>query len=536
MQANDLGTCSWLVDELAAARIVDRDRLEPYLADFTAECPYADADAFAVHLSREGVLSKFQARRALDGEARKLLLGAYLLVDVIGTGSLGPVYKALGRSDQKPYAVKVLPQRAWNMRLARSQVRLFEQLPAHDAMVPFIDVGTSQGLHYFVWPLVEGRTLESIVYECGSLSPGEVARIGVRVAEALTICHARGLIHGLIKPSNIMVASDGQARLLDFGLGALLADNSGEDPLVDTVSRAGSLGRILECAAPECVADSSRWLPAGDQYSLGCTLYFCTTGRFPFPGGNFVDKIIHHQSHKPTPIRSLNPDVPPGLADVIDHMMHKAPADRFRRLTELIGELAPMATASRVLQPVPVNVETPPPKAKLSVKAASAVPAAPVVKEPPVLDIQGEAKRGLFGRLLSSKTSDELLNATVVTAGPVRPGDTIVVHVYVHGVSETPRLIEAIRSNEVRPRNLGTCQTKRVVANGSRVGLHLSIEGGTVGEPLQEFDHVRNLVPHRFLVSVPMKIGKGPIPGRLMVGQAGRLIAQVDFMLTMAEG
>jgi len=541
MISNDVGTSSWLVEELAAARVIERDLLEPHLADFNAECPYADADAFAKHLAREGVLSKYQARRAVDGDARKLILGAYLVVEVIGSGSLGPVYKALGRADQKPYAVKVLPRRAWNVRLARSQVRAFEDLPPHEGIVPFVDVGTAHGLHYLVWPFAEGRTLQSLIREHGPLSPGEVARIGVRLAEVLKMCLTRGLIHGFIKPSNVLVTDDGQARLLDFGIGALMAENAEDELLVDTVSRAEVLAQMLECAAPESIADSSKWLPAGDQYSLGCTLYFTATGRFPFPVGNFVEKIIHHQSHKPAPIRTLNPDIPPGLADVIDRLMSKAASDRYPRLEELIGELAPLATVSRVQQPVPVNVETPAPKARLQVAPAPAdvesIPEAHDV-EPSLLELpMPQERRGMLGRMFAGRErADDTLCATVVAAGPVERGSSAVLHVYIHSTRETPLLAEAARRQHEHACILGTGQTRREIDVGSKVGLHLAIAGATVGEPLQEFERPAETMIYRFSMTIPNDGAKVPLNGRLMIGQEGKLIAQVDFVVPVAAG
>ncbi len=528
---DDVGSCSWLVEELAAARIVDRDRLAPHLADFTAESPYADADAFAKHLAREGLLSKYQAKRALDGEARKLILGAYVLVDVIGCGSLGPVYKAYGRADQKPYAVKVLPQRAWNVRLARSQVRAFGDLPNHDGIVPFIDVGTAHNLHYLVWPFAEGRTLENLIREHGPLSPGEVARIGVRIAEALKVGLTRGLIHGLIKPTNVLVAADGQARLLDYGIGALLAENPEDGLLVDTVSRSESLANMLECAAPESVADSSKWMPAGDQYSLGCTLYFAATGRFPFPGGTFVDKIINHQMNRPAPIRSLNPDVPPGLADVIERLMHKIAQDRYSKLDDLIRELAPLATVSRVQQPVPVNMETPSPKGRLQVAAPVA---ALKLNEPPIFDLPATVEsRGLFGRMFGGGgiKTDEMLHATVVAVGPVQPADAVVLHVYIHGSGDAARIAAAAKQHAHQSRILGAGQTRRAVAVGSRVGLHLGLTGATVAEPLQEIEFTHEAVLNRFSLQVPVDAPKKPLQGKLMIGQEGKLIAQIDFVI-----
>jgi serine/threonine protein kinase len=533
MLQNEVGTCNWLVEELTAARIVERERLEPHLSEFLAECPYADADAFAKHLAREGIISKYQARRAIDGDCKKLAMGAYLLVDVIGSGSLGPVYKAVGRADQKAYAVKVLPRRAWNVRLARSQVRAFDGLPPHEGIVPFIDVGTAHGLHYLVWPFVAGRTLESLIQEHGPLSTGEIARIGVRIAESLKAGLTRGLVHGLIKPSNVLIAPDGQAKLLDFGIGALLADNMIDEMLVDTVSRAESLAHMLECASPECVADAANWHPLGDQYSLGCTLYFAATGRYPFPGGSFVDKIVNHQMKKAAPVRSLNPDVPAALAELIERLMHKAPGDRFHRLEELIGELAPLATVSRIHQPEPINIHTPSPMKKLRLGP----PEAPSSLEPPVLELtESGIHRGLLDRLFGgADKAEEPLGVMVVAAGPVTPGDTIVLHVYVHGPRDERPLAAAARRHPDRPRLLTAGQSRRSVAYGSRVGLHLGVSGATVAEPLQEFDRAHYSTLHRFTIAVPRDARRQPLTGRLMVGQEGRLVTQVDFILPFMD-
>lgn len=524
MTPSNLGTSAWLVDELAAARIVEEERLLPYLEDFAADSPYADADAFANHLVREGVLTRYQAKRALDGEARRLLLGAYLLVDAIGTGSLGSVHRAIGRADRKWYAVRVLPQRSWNLGLVRKQIQAFENLPPHERLVPFIDVGTAHGLHFLVWPYVEGRSLESIVRECGPLSSGEAARIGIEIADVLKLCHAHGIVHGFIRPSNILIAPDGQARLLDFGAGALLAENDDDDSLVDTVSRAEAIAHMLECAAPESVVSSANWTARADQYSLGCTLYFALTGQYPFPGGTFVDKMLKHQQSTPAAIRSLNPDVNPMLAAVVEQLMRKVPGERYRTMGDLIQELVPLATATRTHAAIPINVQTPFPSGKSGLAAP--------LSEPPRTDLPTrQDKRGLLGRLFTSDRRDETLNATIVAAGPARPGETVVLHVYTHGPADVDRLNEAVRNHPSAPRVLGQVGTKRAVAAGEAFALHLGIEGAAVAEPLLEAKHGPGLGFFRFAVSLPAVLNRRPLKGKLMIGQDGKMLAQIDFVL-----
>src|SRR5262249_44719211 len=161
------------------------------------------------------------------------------------------------------YAVKVLPRRSmWNVRLARRKVRLFEQCQ-HPAVVPFVDVGTAGGMHYLAWPMVEGETLERIVQQKGKLTPAEAVGYAVQAAEGLELCHRQNLFHGLLKPSNLMIGSDGQVRILDFGIGCLLAESEGES-LVDTMSTANSVASGLDCASPESIMDPTNLTPIGD--------------------------------------------------------------------------------------------------------------------------------------------------------------------------------------------------------------------------------------------------------------------------------
>src|SRR5207248_5145789 len=130
----------------------------------------------------------------------------------------------------------------------------------------------------------------------------------------------------------------------------LLAETEGES-LVDTMSTANSVSSGLDCASPESIMDPTNLTTIGDQYSLGCILYFCLTGRYPFPDGTAVEKMMAHQTKEPTPLRQLNPDVPEELAAVVDRLMQKAPESRFGSVSDLIEALrrwsAPMPQASR---------------------------------------------------------------------------------------------------------------------------------------------------------------------------------------------
>ncbi len=343
MSINELGACEWFVWDLRRSNLVDRGQLDQICVEFLKQQPGAEPPALAAYLVKQGILTQFQADRLLQGKTQQaLVLGPYVLTDALGAGSMGTVYKAQSKTNQQWYAIKVLPRRSmWNVRIARRQVRAFEQIK-HPAVVPFVDVGTAGGAHYLAWPFVEGEALDLKVTRMTKLTPSVAARYVCQAGEALDECHQAGLVHGMLKPSNLTIAKDGEIRILDFGIGSLLSETGGES-LVDTMSTANSLTSGLDCAAPECIMEPNKRSPAGDQYSLGCVLYFCLTGRYPFPEGTAVEKMMAHQTKQPPPIHELAPDVPQGIIAVVEQLMQKSPEARFPSMAAAVEALAPFA-------------------------------------------------------------------------------------------------------------------------------------------------------------------------------------------------
>lgn len=323
-------SAQWLTDSLIGARLYDAMQLTPYLSEFRNSNGPRNARSLSIFLVEAGLLSKYQADRALNGEASKLLIGPYVLVEPIGSGSLGTVFQATGRSDRKRYAVKLLPLRSlWNVHLAKKQVQVFATLPPHPSVVPFIDVDTAGGFHYMAWPFVLGQTLAAKVQADGPLPADPAVRLAAQIAEGLLLCHTHQVSHGLLKPSNILIGNDGQARMLDLGIGAILSENIADDEsMLDTISTANAAISMLDYAAPETLNSPTLRTPAGDVYSFGCTLYFLLTGNMPFPDGNAVDKVLAHQTSTPRPIRTINADVPNWLEALTNQMMAKAETDR----------------------------------------------------------------------------------------------------------------------------------------------------------------------------------------------------------------
>ncbi|HYV34224.1 MAG TPA: protein kinase [Gemmataceae bacterium] len=344
MVTTELGACEWFIWDLRRSNLIDRGTLDQIVGEFMQANPRAEPPALAEYLVHKGTLSQFQIDRLLQGKTQGFVLGPFTLMDAMGAGSMGTVYKAQSKNDHKFYAVKVLPRRSmWNVRIARRKVRAFEAC-RHPAVVPFVDVGTAGGMHYLAWPFVEGEGLDKVVQAHEKLSPGLTAYYGMQVAEALEICHQQALFHGLLKPSNLMVGANGQIYILDFGIGCLLSETEGES-LVDTMSTANSVTSGLDCASPESIMDPTNLTPAGDQYSLGCVLYYCLTGQYPFPDGSAAEKMMAHQFKEPTPIQDLNPDVPTELVEVVHMLMQKTPGSRYASAAAVVEALRPLAQA-----------------------------------------------------------------------------------------------------------------------------------------------------------------------------------------------
>jgi serine/threonine protein kinase len=254
----------------------------------------------------------------------------------------------------------------------------------------------------------------------------------------------------LLKPSNLMVGAGNQIHILDFGIGCLLAETEGES-LVDTMSTANSVASGLDCASPESIMDPTNLTPSGDQYSLGCILYFCLTGQYPFPDGSSAEKMMAHQFKEPTPIKELNPEVPADLVEVVQRLMHKSPEKRFASAAEVVEALRPLADAPLTsVRPMPrpvaagrpapgpravpapenrapvITASTPTPKPKenaslpsrKSVRGAATPPAAtpPVPRKPPESYLEDHPGRDWMDETISPAAVVGVLAVVVVIA------------------------------------------------------------------------------------------------------------------------
>ncbi|MFQ3592615.1 MAG: serine/threonine-protein kinase [Gemmataceae bacterium] len=252
------------------------------LTELRAE-PNLRADEILSVLVEAGHLTRFQAQALARGLGAQLFVHRYLLLEPIGQGTTGTVYKARHLDSDALMALKLVPRRnIVNLKSLAAKVEAMKQV-RHPRVSAMIDVGTIREWAYTVYPYLEaGEKLDVLVKRLGRLTPRQAVQVALQIASGLQAYHQHGLFHGLLKPNEVIIGTDRRVRLLDFGVGFLLACERGKS-LLSTTTNGKAMARGLDCASPESILDPLDRTPLGDQYSLGCILYFCLTGQFPFP-------------------------------------------------------------------------------------------------------------------------------------------------------------------------------------------------------------------------------------------------------------
>ena len=262
----------------------------------------------------------------------------YRVLQRLGAGGMGVVYKAEHRLMRRTVALKVISKEltatAGVVERFRGEVQAQARL-SHPNLVQAHDAEQAGDLHFLVMEYVDGVNLAWLVDREGPL-PVEKACEYVRQA-ALGLAHAfaQGLVHRDVKPSNLMVTPQGQVKVLDFGL-ARIADQT-EGGLTEFGQGLGT----PDFVAPEQIRDAHSVDTRADIYSLGCTLYFLLTGRPPFPEGNSARKVACHLEKQPRPPQQLRPELPAGVVSVVERMMAKNPAQRYQAPSEVVAALEP---------------------------------------------------------------------------------------------------------------------------------------------------------------------------------------------------
>ncbi|HXD32715.1 MAG TPA: protein kinase [Pyrinomonadaceae bacterium] len=270
-------------------------------------------------------------------------LGNYRILDKLGAGGQGTVYKALDNKLGRTVVIKVLPaeltSKPANLKRFEREARLASALD-HPNICTIFDLNEINGIHFIAMQLIEGRNVRDLVGG-RPLELQSALSITIQVTDALVAAHARGIIHRDIKAGNVMVNSAGQAKVLDFGLAKLLDEDMARSSGIHhtELTEVGVPYGTATYAAPE-QARGDRVDSRADIFSTGVLLYEMLTGIWPFRGKTAVD-VRHAVLHdEPVPIAEARPSaVPPRLQQILDRALAKDPRDRYQKIGELREDL-----------------------------------------------------------------------------------------------------------------------------------------------------------------------------------------------------
>lgn len=289
----------------------------------------ADPQTFARELTGRGWLTPFQVREIYKGQGAGLRLGPYILVDLIGEGGMGRVFRAYHTRLGRDVALKVIR----SDKVAKPAVvqRFHQEIQAvaqlsHPNVVLALDADEVNGTHFYAMEFVDGTDLTRLVRNHGPL-PVQSACDYIRQA-AIGLQHAAdmGLVHRDVKPSNLMVTPQGLVKVLDLGLAMLKETPGGE--AANRVTQDGLLIGTPDFLAPEQAQNPTGVDSRADVYSLGATLFYLLTGKVPYEGSNATEKLLKHITEPPPNLAEHRSDAPPELSGVIAHLMAKQPDDR----------------------------------------------------------------------------------------------------------------------------------------------------------------------------------------------------------------
>ncbi len=280
-----------------------------------------------------------------DGASDTLLgqsVGPYRVACRIGAGGMGQVYKGVHPGIASRVAIKVL---VGDFARQQSQVeRFFSEARAvnvirHEGIVNVLDLAwLPDGRPYIVMEFLDGQPLSAVMRQRGALPLGSLVTLLAEVLDALVAAHAQGIVHRDLKPDNVFVSPGGHAKVLDFGIAKLRPDlGSGSD-----ATATGSILGTPHYMSPEQAL--ARGVDArADLYSIGVILFQGATGRLPFDGTSLFELLRQHVEAPPPPLRSLRPDAPPLLGEIVSRALEKDPAQRFASAAELAAALAGVA-------------------------------------------------------------------------------------------------------------------------------------------------------------------------------------------------
>ncbi|MBC8090339.1 MAG: serine/threonine protein kinase [Phycisphaerae bacterium] len=355
---------AWMIAfMLGAVALIDAFNLSQFQIPTSIAVTYLGAQwSFLLASTAYAVFGAYRIETATTVARDALRLGQYVLVEQLGSGGMGEVYRAEHRLLRRPCAIKLIrPEHAGNsdaLRRFEREVQTTATL-THPNTIAIYDYGiTDDGTFYYVMEYLPGITLEELVTRDGPMDAPRAIHVLRQIAGALQEAHSAGLTHRDIKPGNVMLGERGGipdvAKLLDFGL--VIAHNADGDSISGGTGVTTQAGMVLGTPAymsPEQCAGDQTPGPASDLYSLGALGYFLVTGRSPFEGRAPLQMMLAHLGETQPSVRALRPELPAALDVILQRCLAKEPSERYESAREFEHAAAQVLASSQEPTSVP---------------------------------------------------------------------------------------------------------------------------------------------------------------------------------------
>jgi serine/threonine protein kinase len=388
-----VNTVGDFVESLRQNRLLEPDQLDDLTRN--QQTRYPDPRSMARHLIQVGWLTPYQVNQVLTGKGQNLMMGSYAIMERLGEGGMGIVFKARNWKLGRVVALKIIRREhvANNdaVRRFRREIQAVANL-SHPNIVSAHDADQVGDTHFFVMEYVDGNNLSNLLKQAGP-PPVSVACDYIRqVASGLQQAHERGMVHRDIKPANLLVTKPDNAasrmpgisqpptaygptiKILDMGVARLIQLPDDHDS-ISALTKEGRVVGTPDYMAPEQAVNSAKADIRADLYSLGCTFYQLLTNQPPFPGGTPMEKLLKHRIDQPKPLEQLRPEVPPAVASVVRKLMAKKVDERYQTPAEVVQALD-VLIAKSAARPLPVGSNAQAGAPRLVPQSASGVPVA----------------------------------------------------------------------------------------------------------------------------------------------------------------
>ena len=330
------------LSQLSSSGIVPEEKLKVVVRE---KASFADGEALARDMIKSRLLTKYQAEQILGGRGKSLTMGKYQILEKIGAGGMGQVYKAFHSSTERIVAIKVILGKG---KINPEVVKRFEREVkaaaklVHSNIITVFDADQADGRIFMVMEYIKGDDLGELLRKKGQLSVSEVVDYILQAARGLRYAHDQGVIHRDIKPGNILVDSSGNVKIVDMGLAKL--ENKEDEESISMLTASASIMGTVDFMSPEQGFSSKNVDGRADIYSLGATLFFLLTRRVMFPGDSAFEKLL---AHREAPIPSLynsRVGISPDLEIAFTKMVAKKVEDRYASMAEVISALSRLQT------------------------------------------------------------------------------------------------------------------------------------------------------------------------------------------------